>query len=202
MRPVIVALALALAAAPAAADLPLTPSQTEGPYYPSPRMKPVESDNDLTRVGSRPQAKGDLLRIKGTVVDPDGKPIPDARVEIWQTDSSGIYLHPDAANTVKRDMAFQFYGETRTDAAGAFTFLTIEPARYPGRARHIHAKITPPAGKTLTTQFYFKADADLARDGIARSLGGTLANVALEPRPGAVPAEREAEIRVVVKRGN
>ncbi len=202
MRPIIALIALAVSApfTPAKAQLPLTPSQTEGPYYPSPRLKPVENDNDLTRVGSQAPAKGDRLRIGGTVVDPDGKPVAGARVEIWQTDSQGIYMHPGAAGTEKRDPGFQFHGEARTDAAGTFTFLTIEPARYPGRARHIHAKITPPGGKTLTTQFYFKGDADLARDGVARSLGGALADVTLDPKPGAA-AGREASVRIVVRRG-
>ncbi len=184
---------------PAAAQLALTPAQTEGPFYPSPRLKPVETDNDLTRVGQGPVAKGDVLAIKGTVVDPSGEPIGNARVEIWQTDHQGIYLHPDDANLKRRDMAFQFFGQAQSDDAGAFSFRTIQPARYPGRARHIHVKVTPPGGATLTTQLYFAGDADLSRDGPARALGKALADLTLSPRPSSEAGVSEATIRFVVR---
>ncbi len=201
MRTVLVVALALLASTPAAAELALTPAQTEGPYYPTSRLKPAETDNDLTRVGSGAVAKGDVLDITGSVVDPSGRPIAGARIEIWQTDHQGIYLHPGDANTARRDMAFQFYGETRSDAAGAFTFRTIVPARYPGRARHIHAKVTPPEGTTLTTQFYFKDDADLASDGLVRRLGSALADVTLSPMRTGATEPLEATVRVVVRRG-
>ena len=41
-----------------AAELPLTPAQTEGPYYPV--SKPVDTDADLTRVGTGPPATGEV----------------------------------------------------------------------------------------------------------------------------------------------
>jgi protocatechuate 3,4-dioxygenase beta subunit len=199
MRPHLLAAALAIAVTPALAQLAPTPPQTEGPYYPS-RVKPAETDNDLTRIGNGQPAKGDVVRIAGTVVDPAGAPIASAKVEIWQTDSQGIYLHPGDPNTARRDPNFQFYGIATTDAAGAFTFRTIAPARYPGRARHIHAKITPPGGATLTTQFYFKGDGDLDRDGIARSLGKALADVTLDPVKAAGADEATATVRVVIRK--
>lgn len=199
MRATIIALSAILSAMPALAQLALTPSQTEGPYYPV-RLKPSETDSDLTRIGTGAQAKGEVLEIKGSVVDPAGQPIPGARIEIWQTDAQGIYMHPGDPNTKRRDMSFQFHGETRADADGAFTFRTIVPSRYPGRARHIHAKITPPGGKTLTTQLYFKGDADLSRDGPAASLGKALDDLTLAPARNTATGVLEATIRFVVRR--
>lgn len=187
-------------ATPAAAQLALTPPQTEGPYYPR-RVKPLETDNDLTRVMGTAPAKGEPLVIGGTVVDPTGKPIERARIEIWQTDHQGIYLHPGDANMPKRDRGFQFYGETLSDAAGAFTFKTIIPARYPGRARHIHVKVTPPGGATLTTQLYFAGDRDLQQDGLARGLGKSLDDISLKLQSSAEPGVMEATTRFVVRRG-
>ncbi|MEQ1648615.1 MAG: protocatechuate 3,4-dioxygenase [Hyphomicrobiaceae bacterium] len=189
-----------VAASPAAHALELTPAQTEGPYYP--QQKPLETDTDLTRIGDGPVAKGDVLSLKGRVLDPTGAPIPGARVEIWQTDHQGIYLHPGDNRTAQRDKTFQFYGETRSAENGAFEFRTIVPALYPGRPRHIHAKITPPGGATLTTQFYFKGDAGLERDGIARRLGKALESVTLSPKPtGNAPSgPLEATVDVVVKK--
>lgn len=181
-----------------AAALELTPAQTEGPFYPT--VMPRETDNDLTRVGDGPLASGVVLVLDGTVVDADGRPLAGATIEIWQTDHRGIYFHPGAPRTAERDQAFQFYGLTKTDAGGRFSFRTIEPARYPGRARHIHAKITPAGARTLTTQFYFKDDADLLKDGIARRLGKALESVKLAPvaRPDSATAERGASLRVVM----
>lgn len=184
----------------AAVALELTPAQTEGPYYP--REKPADIDADLTRIGQGPQAKGEVLVLAGKVVDVDGKPIERARVEIWQTDAQGIYMHAGDGRTGQRDKSFQFYGETTTDAAGAFTFRTILPAPYTGRPRHIHAKVTPPGGATLTTQFYFKGDADLARDGISRRLGKALDSVTLTPvKATGGDGASTATVQIVVKRG-
>ena len=199
MRALFLLLTCLLVASPAVAQLALTPSQTEGPYYPVARLKPVETDSDLTRVGSA-NAKGAVVVVKGIVVDPSGQPIEGARVEIWQTDNQGIYLHPGDSNVGRRDKGFQFYGEAKSDAAGAVTFRTIIPSRYPGRARHIHVKVTPPGGSTLTTQLYFAGDSDLGRDGPARSLGKALADVTLTPKPAADGAS-EATVRLVVRRG-
>lgn len=201
IRSIAIALVLMAGAAGSAAALDLTPAQTEGPYYP--RRKPADTDADLTRVGNGPQAKGDVLVIRARVVDPEGKPIDGARVEIWQTDAQGIYMHPDDPNTRRRDPNFQFYGEARADADGQVRFVTIRPVPYEGRPSHIHAKITPPKGPTLTTQFYFADDPTLARDGIARRLGKALDSVTLKPTAAVGPsAERrlEAVVSIVTRR--
>jgi hypothetical protein len=70
--------------------------------------------------------------------------------------------HPSPGRPSQReagDQNLQFFGRTATEASGRFTFRTIIPDRDPGRAQHIHVKITPPGGSTLTTQFHFKGDA-------------------------------------------
>ena len=178
----------------------LTPSQTEGPYYPN--KKPAEIDADLTRIGTGPQAQGEVLLLNGTVVDVQGKPMAGTTVEIWQTDHQGIYAHPRDPGTAKRDKAFQFYGAATTAETGAFAFRTIMPGRYGGRPRHIHVKVTLPGGATLTTQLYFQGDADLKGDGIAAGLGKALERVTLAPMPSAGNGgPLQATIALVVGRG-
>jgi protocatechuate 3,4-dioxygenase beta subunit len=108
-------------------------------------------------------------------------------------------MHPGDRRTGGRDKDFRFYGEARTDAAGGFRFRTVLPGPYSGRPRHIHAKITPPGAKTLTTQFYFKGDGELAGDGTARGLGKALELVTLSPVKGADGVET-ATVTVVVRR--
>jgi len=132
-----------------------TPSQQEGPYYPV--EKPAERDNDLTTVGAGvglPQ--GDVLALDGLLIYSDGSPVANATIEIWQTDASGIYLHPDFAGR-PTDPAFQYYGETLTDSVGEWSFLTILPAAYESRPPHIHVKVLVDGDEVLTTQIYFSS---------------------------------------------
>ncbi|MFI4999926.1 MAG: intradiol ring-cleavage dioxygenase, partial [Reyranellales bacterium] len=92
-----------------AATLAATPSQTEGPYYPV--AFPADTDNDLVQVrGQAAQAMGVVLHLEGRVLDGDGHALPGALVEIWQSDSQGLYDHPGQPGRERRDSAFQGYG--------------------------------------------------------------------------------------------
>jgi protocatechuate 3,4-dioxygenase, beta subunit len=200
IRPLILTVLLAAFTGTATHALDVTPPQIEGPYYP--KRKPAEADSDLTRIGNGAQAQGEVLVINGTVTDPEGKPIAGARVEIWQTDHKGIYLHPRDPGTAKRDQAFQSYGEAVAGDTGTVSFRTIMPGAYAGRPRHLHVKVTPPGGKTLTTQLYFAGDAGLDKDAIAFELGRKLEQVLLAPkRTAGEGSPLEASVRLVVVRG-
>ena len=185
--------------------LDLTPPQIEGPYYPV--RKPAEIGTDLTHVGvgprAGPQAKGEVLVLNGKVLDSRAEPLAGAVVEIWQADAQGIYRHPRDPRVRQHDPAFPGYGRATVGDTGTFAFRTIVPGRYEGRPPHIHVKITPPGGRTLTTQLYFKGDADLATDGIATALGKALDLVTLAPTRANAIAEAplEATITLVVARG-
>ena len=72
------------------ADLLLTPSMTEGPFYPNPL--PLDTDNDLLILNDAiTPAVGEITHLSGTVMDRKGNPIPNARVEIWQVDGKGVW---------------------------------------------------------------------------------------------------------------
>lgn len=132
----------------------LTPSQQEGPFYPV--ELPADRDSDLTLVEGGPApAAGETLLIDGLLLTPDGAPVAGAVIEIWQTDDEGVYLHPQDPGIAGRDPAFQGYGESVTDEAGAWSFRTILPELYDGRPRHIHAKVKVGGETVLTTQIYF-----------------------------------------------
>ncbi len=103
-------------------------------------------------------AAGDVLLLYGQVLGTDGEPLPDATVEIWQTDASGVYDHPNDPGTAQRDQAFQFFGAVQTDAAGWYAFRTILPGEYEPRPRHIHYKVKQGDDTLLTSQFYFSDD--------------------------------------------
>jgi protocatechuate 3,4-dioxygenase beta subunit len=182
----------------ASASLTPTPRQPEGPYYPTQKL--ADRDNDLTRVGHGVPAQGQVLVLSGRLVDERNTPIPSARIELWQTDHRGIYMHPGDSGTANRDRDFQFYGEASTDEAGRFDFKTILPGVYGSRPRHLHAKIVPQQGPVLTTQLYFRGDARLSSDGIVRRLGPTIAALLLDPEQRS-PNELHAQVTFVL-RGN
>jgi len=148
-----------------------TPSQGEGPYYPVNKLE--DRDNDLTVLeGVNGSPAGEVIEFGGRVYDATGMPAPGVVVEIWQTDSSGVYLHPGDPGTDQRDVNFQFYGESVTVADGSYGFRTILPGHYEPRPRHIHVKVKYDGQELLTTQFYFEGDPELAGESMFAQAGG------------------------------
>lgn len=162
------ALSLLPASAGAGVQRILTPTQMEGPFYPL--ELPLDSDNDLTRVAGQPRAAhGIVTDLSGLLLDLDGRPIENARVEIWQCDARGFYHHPlDRGG--RADPAFQGFGHTITDAAGRYRFRTLRPVPYPGRTPHIHAKVLLPGAPEFITQIYIADEPLNDRDGLFRRI--------------------------------
>lgn len=168
-----------LAATPVAAFLPgmargaavvPTPSATEGPFYPRPDMRFADADNDLVRIaGKVRRAGGRVIVLRGRVLDPNGDPVKGARVEIWQCDMNGRYLHSGDSRAVARDPAFQGFGHFVTGDDGTYRFRTIQPVPYPGRTPHIHVKVKH-GGRELTTQFYIDGHPQNSRDWLFRRM--------------------------------
>ncbi len=134
------------------AELVATPRQSTGPFYPV--TLPLDSDNDLVTVAGRPDpAAGQVAHVFGRVLDPDGRPVAGAQVEIWQCDAAGFYHHPGDRGG-RADPNFQGFGRTAVDDEGAYRFRTIRPVPYPGRTPHIHYAVKGPGFETLVTQMY------------------------------------------------
>ena len=126
-----------------AAELVVTPAQTEGPFYPV--EFPSDLDNDLVQIsGHAARAIGQVTHISGRVIDSRGQPKRGAVVEIWQCDANGVYRHPRAPGQGRVDHAFQGYGRTQVDDQGAYRFRTVRPVPYPGRTPHIHFAVHVP----------------------------------------------------------
>jgi protocatechuate 3,4-dioxygenase, beta subunit len=151
-----------------AASLALTPQQTEGPFYPT--TFPADTDNDLVQVrGQAARAMGTVLHLEGRVLDVGGRPLPGARIEIWQCDAQGLYDHPRQRGHDRRDAAFQGYGQMLAGADGSYRFRTLKPVAYPGRTPHIHLKVATQAGRQLTSQFYVAGEPQNERDFLFRA---------------------------------
>lgn len=152
-----------------------TPRQPAGPFYHP--FEPLSLDNDLVLRDGRDQpADGNIIYVKGTIRDQTGKPIENARVEIWQANAYGRYNHPLHANSnLKIDPNFLGFGHTLSDKTGAYRFRTIKPAPYPDSAAwlrppHIHFAVFPPGGGEWTTQMYFRGEELNAKDFLLQRL--------------------------------
>ena len=146
-----------------------TPAQTSGPFYPN--EIPLDDDNDLVQVGkSGTRAKGAITHLSGEVVDTRGRPVANARVEIWQCDANGRYRHPRDGNPAALDPNFQGHGHFQCTADGRYHFRTIRPVAYPGRTPHIHFAISGPGFEPLVTQMYVAGEPQNNRDFILNSI--------------------------------
>ncbi len=146
-----------------APKLARTPAQGEGPFYPD--ALPLDRDNDLVSVRGRSEpAKGKITHIFGRLRDVDGRPIRRARIEIWQCDVFGRYIHTADTGRGPRDPNFQGFGQTLTDDDGRYRFRTIKPVPYPGRTPHIHFAVKGKGFPRLTTQMYVKGEPLNERD--------------------------------------
>jgi protocatechuate 3,4-dioxygenase beta subunit len=137
----------------------ITPSATEGPFYPNSSMRFDDIDNDLVKIrGIVKKAGGEIIHLKGKVLSKSGKALAGHRIEIWQCDVNGKYLHPGDDRSVIYDNGFQGFGHDVTDTDGNYSFITIKPTVYPGRTPHIHVKVLDGKRELLTTQFYIAGD--------------------------------------------
>ena len=155
--------------------LPETLSDINEPVY---GWWPIgETDNDLTRQhGQEPQ--GQRIIVAGRVLDEDGRPVPDALVEVWQANAAGRYWHVRDDHPAPLDPNFTGAGRTITDRDGRYQFTTIKPGAYPWRNHHnawrpahIHFSLFGTEFRTrLITQMYFPDDVMFPHDPIFQSI--------------------------------
>ena len=175
----------------AATILRPTPRQTPGPFYP--QSFPQDADNDLIHVaGHQGTAQGSITRITGRILDPNGQPVLDARVEIWQCDANGRYHYVrDGRVDQPRDENFQGYGATITDPSGLYQFLTIKPVPYPGRTPHIHFAVSGRGVERFITQMYVAGEPGNDGDPVLMAVRDPASRaqliVALRPSPDVGP---------------
>jgi protocatechuate 3,4-dioxygenase, alpha subunit len=134
-----------------------TGSQTVGPFF-------HLGVSFLTRDQLVAQGiAGEIVSIRGKVLDGDGNPIPDAMLEFWQADSAGNFAAEFAPETPAAPR-FRGFGRVESDQWGAFAFTTIKPGRVPfpgGSPQAPHIAVTVFARgllKHLWTRIYFPGD--------------------------------------------
>ncbi|MFD8305347.1 protocatechuate 3,4-dioxygenase subunit alpha [Streptomyces sp. NPDC059690] len=106
-----------------------TPSHTVGPFYGY--ALPFRGGEDIAPLGHP-----DTITVHGHVLDGEGKPLPDAFVELWGADPDGHVSTTDGS--MRRDPAsgdylgrngveFTGWGRIQTDADGHWYARTLRP---------------------------------------------------------------------------
>jgi len=144
-----------------------------GPFY-VPSTPECEWGESVLK---RPLGDDLPLIVHGRVLGPDNEPVPNAAIEIWQTDSNGMYdiQDPDQPEDNLRGMY-------RSRPDGEFLLTTIRPtsypiptdgpvgellratARQPYRPAHIHAIVSADGYQSLTTHLFDQEDKYLDED--------------------------------------
>ncbi|MBV9882716.1 MAG: hypothetical protein JO276_06870 [Sphingomonadaceae bacterium] len=144
-----------------------TGQETLGPYYPV--RTPASNDPDLTHYpGRQGRASGQLIELTGRVLDTAGRPLPQARITIWQANAAGRYTNPVDHNPVPLDPNFLGVASFRVGRDGSYRLRTVKPGPYPEpsgtiRTPHIHFDVTN-ADYRLVTQMYFPGESLNATD--------------------------------------
>lgn len=133
-----------------------TPQLTTGPFFPLSR--PSDQDSDLTRVaGGNGIAQGVIIEVRGRITTEAGKPLPNARLDVWQTNGLGRYHHPSDESGLPLDPNFQGSAVIHADAEGDYRFRTVMPQPYERRQRHIHFDVRGEK-RMLITQMFFPGE--------------------------------------------
>jgi protocatechuate 3,4-dioxygenase beta subunit len=122
---------LALSGTPTTAfaqALKRTPGEILGPFYPV--LRTTEKSADLTMLPGKPgRAAGQVIYVMGRVLNVEGQPVRAARVELWQANTHGRYVHPSDTNPAPLDPNFEGFAIQDTDAEGRFRSRRSSPAR-------------------------------------------------------------------------
>jgi hydroxyquinol 1,2-dioxygenase len=118
--------------------------------------------------------------VSGRVLDLDGKPIAGALLDVWQTQSSGLYDSQDESLGGELHMR----GKFRTDAEGRYLIRTVLPVHYPipsdgpvgrmlratgrhpWRPAHIHFVVSADGYEPVTTHIFDRRDEYLSSDAV------------------------------------
>lgn len=117
--------------------------------------------------------------VSGRVLDMDGKPVAGAVLDVWQTQSNGLYDSQD------QDLdGLHMRGKFHTDAQGRYLIRTVRPVNYPipsdgpvgrmlkaagrhpWRPAHIHFVVSAEGYEPVTTHIFDRTDEYLQSDAV------------------------------------
>lgn len=133
------------------------------------------------------------IMLYGQVTDAEGRPLPHAVIDVWQTDADGLYDLQAHDPTVMDNRA-----QLACDAEGRYQVRTVKPlgysipmdgpvgalvqnqGRHGFRPAHIHLLVTAPGHRDLVTALYFADDQHVDSD----TVFGVSASLVIQERLG------------------
>jgi hydroxyquinol 1,2-dioxygenase len=128
------------------------------------------------RVGAT--MKGEDVWVSGRILGIDGKPVPNATLDIWQAKADGIYDVQDP------DAEFELRGRIKANARGEYAFASYKPKFYSipmdgpvgdlirattnnhMRPAHMHAIVSAPGYHQVITHVFVEGDPYLDADAV------------------------------------
>ena len=122
--------------------------------------------------------KGEDVWVSGKVTGTDGKPVPNAVLDIWQAKADGIYDVQEA------DAEFELRGRVKANAKGEYAFASYKPKFYSipmdgpvgeltrattgnhMRPAHMHAIVSAPGYQSVITHVFVEGDPYLDGDAV------------------------------------
>jgi len=148
-------------------------------------------------------AAGEPCWVEGTVEDVDGRPLPGARIEVWEADEDGFYdVQYADGRTAGR-------GHLLADDHGRFRFWAVTPTPYPiphdgpvgamleatrrspMRASHLHFMVSAAGCRTVVTHIFVRGDAFLDRDSVFGVVDSLIKDFERQPPGTPTPDGRE-----------
>ncbi|MDM9382742.1 dioxygenase [Chlorogloeopsis sp. ULAP01] len=184
----------------------VTESTLEGPMY--------VPDAPERQMGDRLgiDQDGDILFMSGGVFDIKGIPIANVLIDVWQTNSKGLYDIQDP-NQPKGN----FRGRFRTNTEGYYTFETVVPigydiptngpcgevlrllGRHTHRPAHIHFKLSATGFNPLTTQTYLNDDPYISSDTVFAVVPSTIITLQKHYAPNEILVSNQSKLFYTVK---
>ncbi|ATE61649.1 dioxygenase family protein [Thauera sinica] len=149
-----------------------TESSVLGPFY-------VDGAPEKNTGADLAPDEGPGVTVRGKVRTPDGRPLANATLDVWQTAPNGLYHMQDAGQD-----EYHLCGKVRTAADGSYRFRTLKPVsysiptdgtvgkwlgwvgRHPYRPAHIHFIVSAPGCRPVVTQLFTEGDAYLESDAV------------------------------------
>ena len=136
--------------------------------------------------------------VSGRVLDLDGKPVANALLDVWQTQSNGLY---DAQDEHPAELHMR--GKFRSDAEGRYLIRTVLPVNYPipsdgpvgrmlkatdrhpWRPAHIHFVVSAEGYEPVTTHIFDRTDEYLQTDAVFAVKDSLICDFAKHETPDA-----------------
>jgi len=159
--------------------------------------------------------KGEPMLVKGRVLDTDGAPIANAKVDVWQANDEGFYDVQQKGHQPD----FNLRGVFRTDDQGRYWFNAVRPkfypipddgpvgkmlarmGRHPFRPAHLHYIIEADGFETLTTHTFDPDDPYIHSDAVFGVKESLIAQYKDKTPEGSEQKQWEVEFDFVLAHG-